>query len=280
MKQQSGKLKIFRRFYQPQAMFQKRHYQWWQNTIFLLLFAFISAFSALVFMAQPHNYQRAVQQSLAYYTKPTKDPEFQKAVASGSFKNGKFSYSGKKRILKSKNFVLGINLTSSEMAKGKPQAGLDFTKNKIILYAKNSRAKKYELGEVAIPYADNFQIKNKNLKKEIEHSLLISNKSNYLQSILVNWFFGFSYRLLLVWLIFILIIRQIIRHQKRDDSLTNLFGFLANASAIPVIVITVVGMFYFNSLILMGLFIGLLLINVIACWRVTKFQDQPLKLKE
>lgn len=280
MNQQNGKLEILRRFYEPKAMFQKRHYTWWQNTIFLLVFAFIAAFSAVVFMAQPKNYRQSIERSLFYYTKNTDDPRFQKAVASGTFKNGKFTYVGKKRFVKHKDFILGINLTDTEVKKSHPQAGLVFTKSDIVLYAKNGRSKKYDLGEVKFKYADNFQLKSKNLKKEIENSLLVSNKSSYLQSIMANWFFGFIYRILLIWLIFILVIRSVIRHQNRDESLVNLFGFLANASAIPVILMTIVGMFYFNSLILIGLFVIFLLINVLASWYFTKFQDGSVKLKE
>lgn len=275
MSDQTKKLNFVKRFYDPKEMFLKRKYTWWQIALFVFLFAMITTIGSYIFLSRPSYYRQAISNSLENYTKETSDPEFQKAVSSAKFKDGKFIYSGKKRIKKKSNFDLGINLTASEMKKDKPNFGLVFTKEKIVLYAKNPRAKNYDLEQIDFSYDPNFDVKSKNLKSEVEKSWFSANTKAYLSSIPPTWFFGFIYRFLLVWLLFILIIHYIIKKTNhRDESMLNLFGFMANASLIPAILMSVVGAFYFDPLVLSMILVAVLLVDIFLVWFQTKFSDE------
>ncbi|BDR55633.1 hypothetical protein [Xylocopilactobacillus apis] len=278
--QSKNKLDFFKRFYNPKEMFYKRKYKWWQNTIFLILFAVIGTVGAYIYLANPNYYRKAITSSLTYYTDKTKDPEFQKSVASAEFEDGKLIYHGTKRIRKNQKFDLGINLTQKEMEKEKPRAGIVFNRKHIVLYARNAESKKYTLGRVDFPYSSNFNNKNSNLKKEIEKSWFAANTKAYLQSIWVTWIFGFIFRILLVWMIFILVLRSIITGvNKKEESMVNLFGFLSNATLIPILIMAIFSSFAFNSLTSIAVFVVALLVIVIITWVQTRFSDEPVKIK-
>ncbi|BDR57878.1 DUF1189 family protein [Xylocopilactobacillus apicola] len=275
---ESSKITFLRRFYEPREMFLKRKYKWWQNLMFLLLFAFVATMATFSFLARPEIYNETISSSLSYYTNKIKDPEFKKALDTAKFKDGQLIYQGKKRIRKSKQFDLGINLTAADLKKSKAKSGLVFMKNKIVLYAQNGSDKSHKLESIDFSYDQDFNPHSSNLKGELERAWSKENKRAYLQMSLSTWFIGFVYRILLIWLILILIIRAIIRKvNHREESMVNLFGFLSNASAIPTILMSIVIAIYFNALLVTIIFLIALVIIVAIAWHQTRFLDEEKK---
>ena len=274
------KLDFFFRFYQPKTMFSKRKYKWWQNCISILIFAMFLSTAAFSFLTRPKYYYRLVENKLSYYTKHAQNKEFQKAVAAAKFKNCKLYYSGKKKIRVPQKFDLGINLTARDITNARSTASLVFTSKDIFLYAQNTSSKKYKIDQVSFPYGPRFNNRSKHLDREIVRSWITANTKDYRRAVIVSWFFDFIFRILLIWLIMIVIVRSVIRKiNHKNETLVNLFGMMVNASVIPIGIITIIGYFYFNPLILTLLFGTILGLIIIWIWRKTSFTDGLAEIK-